>query len=877
MTDIITNISKARQLISGSRLLSCYKTVVSYNNEAGMKSEKSAWGTNDPQVDVNIEKNISCGYCLIIIDGIIENDGNGDGNAPVSLKYHFASEISADDWVCIINNFLFRQKEHNDRYPYHELLWFLANNNINEDILHEALLRYDSGTLSLIVSELAHIAKCLSLKKQHQFKKILDKYGRFYRIYCPDMISQAFSLLKSQLQIKFEDHDLFAIIDAILFDEKDEKTRHYRKIEQDSNNELLHFLYWVTHPESSFGNYDILCRLFSYMSPEIQIDIIKRYFHDVRQGRYEFSTEILTQFKDNKYAILSRYRHCISALVNQVDLAVPLLCDCLLTIFNTNGANFQSFNGILDLSIYNADVVNPAVSLDLRKFLPVCDGGAVCNRNFKGFIDYDLLYKIDYKKLENQQLLYELMTHILDSSAKRIYRCNTSGNEVILPDETMILCKKHHCENLVNKGEWQISLKDSDVDVDILNLFLKKAINSEEHDRIISMDQISGDLLRQNFTSLLKKCENDSLYIIPQSFFKDSVKKFLIPEKIRIVPRQDISLFEPYRTLNLSQDKISFLKTNEVNSLLEKSLREIQCKEIVDNRYFEINYDENALTNLLDDYYYQGKLIKPQDDNDTNKWIYKSQKIFLISAYSSKYPMVCAPKKSEVCDKAIMLPYFWCSGKKCFVNALDKQILREESDWSNYTLFHLSEIIGYTKIKKTDAGYEPDDTMRSFVATLNKARQKFIRLKCRKCGHLLFPTKTSGYNVYNRYSCINPQCSEFRKDIYLNFCYKCKTGFIDSRDTKQCPNGWYICPNCLSCCDNAQYEMMRQRFVSNNKLVPSYITQRLKYAHNNNGIYYCPKCGNRLNKKGKNWYCKICNYMYPENPNKILKSLTIKK
>ena len=173
----------------------------------------------------------------------------------------------------------------------------------------------------------------------------------------------------------------------------------------------------------------------------------------------------------------------------------------------------------------------------------------------------------------------------------------------------------------------------------------------------------------------------------------------------------------------------------------------------------------------------------------------------------------------------------------------------------------MSEIIGYTKIHKTDAGYEPDNSIRSFVAALNKARQKFLRFRCIECGHMMFPTRTIGYNVYNRYSCINPLCLEFQKEVYLNFCYKCKTGFIDSRDTKQCPNGWYICPNCLSCCDATLYERMRQRYVSNDKPVPSYITQRLKYAHNNNGIYYCPKCGNKLNDNKK--YCEICNQTYP--------------
>ena len=859
MFDITTDTFKYRQLMKGSRILSCYMSQSEYRDESGKMCKKSVWLANDPKVYVKEKKENGAIYfiqCLIVIDGI-NTDAETQGEN-VSLKYHFASDSRVDDWVCIINNYLCRSKEPRDRYPYHELLWFLANNSIDENIFCKVLLKYDEGQISLITNELSRISICLPINKQCQLENILTRYGRAYKVYCPDMISRALSLLKNQIQIQFDNYDLFAIIDAVLFDGENEKTLHYRKMEQDSDNELLHLLYWLTHQESSFGDYDILCRLFSYMSPKTQIDIVKRYFHDVRQGHSEFSPEVLAQFKENRYASLSRYRHCISALVSQVDLTIPLLCDCLLTIFNTNGARFQSFNGILDWAIYNADVVNPAFSLDLRRILPVCHGGAVCNRYFQGFIDYDLLYKIDYEKLENQQLLYEFMTQILDFSAQRIYRCNAPGNEGgILHYETMKRCEKYHCESLVNKVEWRISMEDADIG--ILNLFLKEKINSEEHDRMISIDQISGDLLRKNFVFLLKESGNDDLYILPQSFLEDSIKKFLIPEKIRIVPRQGISLFQPYGPLN--QNQISFQQKNEIGSLIEKSLREIKCAEIVDNKCFEIIYDENVLTNLLDDYYYKGKLIESQDDSSSNKWIYRRQTIFLISAYSSKYPMVCAPEKSEVYDSATKLPYFWCSGKKCFVNALDKQTLQEESDWHNYTLFHLSEIIGYTKIHKTDAGYEPDNSIRSFVATLNKARQKFLRLRCIECGHLMFPTRTIGYNVYNRYSCINPLCLEFQKEVYLNFCYKCKTGFIDSRDTKQCPNGWYICPNCLSCCDDTLYERMRQRYVSNDKPVPSYITQRLKYAHNNNGIYYCPKCGNKLNDNKK--YCEICNQTYP--------------
>lgn len=862
MTDIITNISKARQLISGSRLLSCYKTVEPYENEFGKRSEKSVWRTNDPQVNVNIEKNISCDYCLIIIDGIVDADDNGEENGQVSLKYHFASETNADDWVCIINNFLFRQKELRDKYSYHELLWFLANNNVDENIFSEALLRYDSDELPLIVNELSHIARCLSLKKQRQLKNILYKYGKTYQIYCPDMISQALSSLENQIQITYEDHDLFAVIDTVLFDGMDKKTIHYRVQEHDSDNELLHLLYWLTHPESTFGDYDILCKLFSYMPSKVQMDIVKRYFHDLRQGYFEVNIEILSQFRGNRYAYLSRYRHCISSLVGDVDLTVTLLSDSLLTIFNTKGDSFQTFNGFLDLSICNADVAYPSLTLNLKEIFPICDGGAVYNRDFKGFIDYHIFYRIDQEKLENHQLLDELMIKLLDCFAQRTYHlaCNSYGEEYKISSN----CKKLRCENLVDVFDgWHISLGDTGIDV--LNLFLKEQITNKENDRLITVDQISWQLLQQNFTRLLRmvaESENDGLYIMSDSFWGDYLKVFLIPEKIRIVPRQEVLLFKPYRDIP-NPYKYLFFNNIGIRDRIENSLKDTFGIDVFNGKYFEINYEEKALKNLLEEYYYQGKLYQPQDDNDLNRWIYKRQTIFLISAYSGKYSMVCAPEKSEVCDNATKLPYFWCSGKKCFANALDKQTLQEESDWHNYTIFHLLEIIGYTKIHKIDAGYEPDNTVRSFIAILNRARQKFEHLKCSECGHLMFPSKTKGYNVYNRYSCINPQCSEFHKEVYLNFCYKCKTGFIDSRDTKQCPNGWYICPDCLGCCDDEQYEWMQQRYLSDNKPVPSYIRQKIGFGHNNKGIYFCPKCGNRLNsmkKDKKILYCEICNH-----------------
>ena len=61
-----------------------------------------------------------------------------------------------------------------------------------------------------------------------------------------------------------------------------------------------------------------------------------------------------------------------------------------------------------------------------------------------------------------------------------------------------------------------------------------------------------------------------------------------------------------------------------------------------------------------------------------------------------------------------------------------------------------------------------------------------------------------------------------------------------------CPNGWYICPTCLACCDDMQSERLAQRYILSNRLVPNGIKKTLGLGHNNKGDYFCPNCGTHL-------------------------------
>ena len=178
------------------------------------------------------------------------------------------------------------------------------------------------------------------------------------------------------------------------------------------------------------------------------------------------------------------------------------------------------------------------------------------------------------------------------------------------------------------------------------------------------------------------------------------------------------------------------------------------------------------------------------------------------------------------------------------------------------------EIMGFPELNKTEAGYEPYETVRIFVAMLNKALKKFNRLQCRECGHLLFSTETDRgrFNSYNNFACANPNCQEYNKAVYINYCYHCKKGLIDSRDSARFPNGWHICPTCLSCCDDNLYERMAQRYILQHKPVPKRIEGNRGHGHNDKGEYFCPQCGTPLedvveqdeHKKG----CPNCHKLF---------------
>lgn len=869
------------------------------------KSVNSDYSISFPAQSFGNRKN---GYCLCLAESatyVEKQDLHGKtymDEKQVNMVFHDVSN-SVQDYIICLNSCISRSQNKEDKYFFLEILWLLDKTFIDVNHLTEAIKKYDSKFIPCILNILRHIGYCLSVKKQNILKKVCTSLNGRYDVYTPQILTEAFQFIQKETDT--DKKNLFQLIDE--FFEDGFGVAYADKIDK-TNNPLLQLVCWFSN-EKKLYDYNSLIQLFALVSEKTRLDIVKRYFHDVRCGNTTFDVHLLQQFVDNKFDDFIRYRYCIETPSEKVSLTVPLLCDNIITLYNSKGETFQTFDGILDFAITHCDQAHPDINFDLAGFIPTCEHSAVYNTYFKGFIDYQLIRKLNTSKLSNEHLLITIRS-ILDKYGQRLSYpiCKYDKNKKI---ETTILekCKSVFKDKTTNGSsqpnriqcpgigilyEEKWILKEDDKITEILKTFIPsdsslRNINSQYY---VDIQDVSVAMLRKYVNSLPQKYKmiGEDEFLVP-SYKEETYDLFLIKTlseilRMRIVPQKGalvglrFDVFGYWKEIytTLSDDEkcdsrgeafkkaLSVFKEKESNEVYRRTVASLK-KELKTNEYngeyFELKYDRQQLVRLISRYYFK-ETLKADDDD--------MRRDFLKLSYTDYFKPYCAPTLSKANNPAIDLPFFWCRGKECFHNNLADQTIAEQNNWHYYSLYHMVEIIGFPKLHITPGGYEPDNVVRVFIAVANKAMQKFKRLKCRGCGHLMFTDKSGGFNRHNYYSCINPNCLEAHIPVYLNYCYKCKKGLIDSRDTKQCPNGWYICPTCLACCDNEQYERQAQRYRISNNPVSERIARMLGHGHNDKGEYFCPICGGPIEIIVDEHYgekrrcCPRCHKIFDDNP-----------
>ena len=238
----------------------------------------------------------------------------------------------------------------------------------------------------------------------------------------------------------------------------------------------------------------------------------------------------------------------------------------------------------------------------------------------------------------------------------------------------------------------------------------------------------------------------------------------------------------------------------------------------------------------------------------------KDGKLYLSNYHFYNFSQEEHVHKNKFCDgRPNNNPYYksyWCDGAPCFKRCIENHY---GDAWTDYTMYDLCRILGFD-LKETKGTWVIEGGKYiQFVGHINRFNDLLERLNCRECGQIMYPVRTSEFARYaiTRFACQNESCPEHKHVVYLNRCFNGNClSVIDSRDSKQCPNGWYICAECGMCCSTEKLKERRENLEFNDGYIPNNYAQQGHYEQN---IFFCHLCGKMLTWNNGELYCDTCD------------------
>lgn len=780
---------------------------------------------------------------------------------------------------------IYKRQNSSDRFACRELLWYLSNCFLNINVINEVVMQFDATAYRpYVYSELRNLARCLSIPKQKLLQGYLASNNIQLNIYCPTSLIEALKITEPEYDVNNDwDSSIFDLIRKIVIQKESKHNEPLYNVMHDDNisNFFIKIRRWIIDENYIFDDFQKLSQLIRLFSPDVQMTLLKRYFLAVYKRQTNFDLELIRSFRTNQLDNWDVYYHCLYEASKPVRIGLQLLSDNIITYIESGGQALQTINGTLDMAYALCDASNPAVDFELNKIVPRCNGGAVPNNSFLGFICDTVVYELKEDLFSSSDDVFNLGCKVLKTigTQDRDYKCFKPLNYQDCKT-TAMRTNCNGCEHLqtILHERWEIN--GTEETFKLISIFLKEPIE-HNHPRKLTTHDIVRDPaeIKARIVGFLK--ETMSEISAHRGFKAGYVRKhnescnyiqFVLNEILRpiwmMIQARDnahigmcilaseigVSL-DSYDKDGVANSDAKVKETQLIKPHILKGLEEIIGKTPDEEGVFYMPYDLNLLRRLRSTFYsFNGA---PNSNSTT-----QSNTNFLTHTRAYGF---CAPEYQGDKNSVVNLPYFCCRGSECFRNALSHQTLTTCESWHDYNILHILEILGHPQIKQTDAGYEPTELIRGFIGLVNKASLLFRRVICRECGHILFPKRIANFNRYNRFKCFNPICIGHNKEIYLSRCHQCKSGLIDSRDSKRCPNGWLICPTCLACCTDGQIEIQAQKYEMRRNPVPHYIQRTRGLGHNNKNQYFCPKCGGivtlyyDLERQERQIKCSVCH------------------
>lgn len=721
---------------------------------------------------------------------------------------------SKEDWNCLFNDTAqFHQM--GDRLACATIAIALDRYSFNTSIILDAINSLQEPARSQIIELIKTVSYGLSKEKITQINELNRVMGLSTDSFFPMFLEDA----AKQYGLTYNTQNVHSLVDLI-FEKSKENT-----IEAPKGFAL--FVQWLKD-ETTVITQQELDTYFAFLGEEKRCLAIKRYFHDVKKGVLRYDAQSLEAFSSQNYQYYSTQRYIYEVWPANRNVSTEFIIDCLKTYEKTNQQHFQVSNGILDWAIQKAIEVNRPIEMKFYDWLCYCQGGIIINKSFKGFAEFYIKYELDDFAFEEESVRKSIHS-IVRQHCKRLSHFedvaetdSKTGEPLRDPKTNEIITT----QVTVYDNRWKLSKHG---DRELIDLFVNwdKKPESEPENDVFTPEMVDYSIVRERVEAYLYNKYGSLTPYVSERHPDDIVKMFAYEIGMRATIDNSVSLGE---NPGVEETVVKQRITERMVELFGDSL--------------ESEYNQDTYRHALSDSLFRST------GNSTDCFEKK------IKKYYREREIYCAPELSELPNLLTGRKCAICQGDMCFVTSINKN-----PNWQEYTLIHILEIIGYKVLEETDAGYMPNAVYNQFVNQINKAIRFYKRLVCKECGHILFPAKPHGYT---RFKCLLPSCPEYKKEVYLNYCHDCKKGIIDSRDTKQCPNGLYICPSCNSCCSNAFFETMAERYRIQGLNVPAFVARNMGNGHRDQNMLFCSKCGAQkvdyVDKSGNHeWRCLVCN------------------
>lgn len=719
---------------------------------------------------------------------------------------------AVDDWF----NLLWDTKElERLQVPmsFAQLAFALWRYDINVQIISSALNKISGEAKERLLNCIEYVAWSLSQEKIVQLKGMLQRFGRNPQIWFPQDLTVAGRAIDVD-SIKLSVHEY---ADKVI-----EKAEENKGQKAEKKGGLLELTSWLQDETASLS-IDAIDRYNPYVGEDTRNLILKRYFHDVKRGTARYDASLPRIFTSRNYLYYPVFRYIYESYPERRRVEAEFLIDCLQTYEATNQQHFQISDGVLDWAVRKSIEKNSPLELNFYQWLSVCEGGIIKDPDFKGFAEFEIKYELNEFMFEEKESLSSCIRELINRYCTQKWHQEehpdldvTSGLPIFDPKTNK---PKMHLVTVMDPI-WRFKTQDKE----IVDLFIDWDCKEQLEPNTFREEMIRLEMVEEKVRDYFNRHFGGIEIWLSQRKEEHVVKSFAMRVGMRARMYGDTEIGKDFG-INLTEVKERI--RNRLKELLGVSL--------------ECEYDPRILNQAQAE-----SLYNPYGRHDT-LFVTKQQKYH----YGARY---CA---AELADHANLL-----TGKKCAICQKNEMCfwtsIKREPEWKDYKLLHILNIIGYQAMEETDAGMIPSAVYTTFVLQINKAISFYRRLVCKECGHLLFPSRR------HYYKCQHALCGQRDKDVYLNWCHNCKKGVIDSRETSKCPNGWYICPTCSSCCSDKLLESLVIKYQVQGLAIPLGLSAVVGKGHAERNMVFCYKCGaqklERENGRGSgDLFCPNCD------------------